>query len=241
MQMIEMDFICPENSGEMTTTHKGRFCDSCKKDIVDYSNMSATEISEQLKNTTGKICGIFKKQQIINANQVVIGSRFRLAFMMVFILDLTSTSMLAQDSLALDPPSLNTAIQIDTNFIINGQCVDSDTIGISFSRVWVELDSINGTFNRIYAKADVDGKFSLVLPNDIEYPISLFANCLGYNTSVVQEITFTPFKHEVEVVISMSEVLEKCFIGIIAPLPRTKDPYEIGKTRLDSEDIHQWD
>lgn len=234
-----MSFNCPENIGEMSPTSKGRFCGSCQKDIVVFTEMSNHEIREQLKLTSGKICGIFKKRQVMNNSRVEIDSRFRMAFMLVFLLGMSSTDMLAQDTLTIAIPA---GIPLASSYFVKGQVVDYDSMAVPFARVWVDLDSVNGVQNRIFVKTDLDGNFRLLIPKVVKTPINLYTVALGYDTSVVQGITFEPFKNDVEVLVTLSEGFELHWVGIITSPPYIpKDPYEIGKTTLDGEDIRQWD
>ena len=240
--MVKMSFNCPENSDEMPKVADGRFCGSCQKGIVDYTALSKVEILEKLKSVGKNTCGIFKKHQIVNSNRIEITSRFRMAFMMVFLLGMNTSELLAQDTTTVNPLTILTPHAADTSYIIKGQVIDVDSIVVPLAIVWVELDSIDSAPNRIYARTDFDGNFRLSLPNTIETPINLFARSVGFDTSSVQGITFTPFKRVVEVDVTLTE-MELNWIGVINICPPLiqKDPYEIGKTRLDGDDIRQWD
>ncbi len=241
--MVEMNFSCPENIGEMPSTERGRFCDSCKKDIVDYSEMSNVEIQEQLKKASGKTCGIFKNRQIINANRAVLSSRFRLAFMIVFMFGMSSTDMYAQDTLVTYPQMLDTAAVVDSPYVIKGQVLDADSVAVPLAKVWVEVDSAAGIPNAVFAIADLDGKYRITIPNEVKGPLSLMTRSVGYHAVNITNITFEPGQKMVRVNIQFSEEQEMLLIGLIniCPSPLPTDPYEFGKTTLDGEDIRQWD
>lgn len=56
---------CHENWDAMTPVEKGRFCDSCQKQVVDFSNMSDRQVAEFFKKpTTGSVCGRFMTDQL---------------------------------------------------------------------------------------------------------------------------------------------------------------------------------
>ncbi len=61
---------CHENWDKMTPVNRGRFCDSCQKQVVDFSNMSDREIAAFFKKPTqsltkgGSICGRFMSDQL---------------------------------------------------------------------------------------------------------------------------------------------------------------------------------
>jgi hypothetical protein len=56
---------CHEDWNKMKPEEKGRFCNSCSKTVVDFSNKTDTEIKNILEeNPKGHMCGHFKKSQL---------------------------------------------------------------------------------------------------------------------------------------------------------------------------------
>ncbi len=56
---------CHEDWNAMTIDKKGKFCSSCSKSVIDFSNKSDIEIKTiLLENTNQKVCGHFEKSQI---------------------------------------------------------------------------------------------------------------------------------------------------------------------------------
>jgi hypothetical protein len=56
---------CHEDWNKMTVTESGRFCGSCAKNVVDFTNMNPTEIQSYfIANQEKNICGRFKNQQL---------------------------------------------------------------------------------------------------------------------------------------------------------------------------------
>ena len=55
---------CHENWNAMTPVQKGRFCQSCSKTVVDFSNMADQQIIDTLKKATGNTCGRFTENQL---------------------------------------------------------------------------------------------------------------------------------------------------------------------------------
>src|SRR4051812_39218827 len=56
---------CQEDWNKMKHEEKGRFCNSCSKTVVDFSNKTDTEIKKVLEeNPKGHVCGHFKKSQL---------------------------------------------------------------------------------------------------------------------------------------------------------------------------------
>ena len=56
---------CHENWEGMTPVDKGKFCGSCQKQVIDFSNMSDRQIAEFFKKpSTGSVCGRFMNDQL---------------------------------------------------------------------------------------------------------------------------------------------------------------------------------
>jgi hypothetical protein len=85
---------CHENWGSMTPNEQGRFCGSCKKTVVDFTNFSTEDIQNYFTKHYGqKVCGRFKKQQLnsidiqipsVIFNQISLSRKFALALLLVF-------------------------------------------------------------------------------------------------------------------------------------------------------------
>jgi hypothetical protein len=85
---------CHEDWVQMTPNEQGRFCGSCQKTVVDFTNFSAVDIQNYFtKHYEQKVCGRFKNQQL-NAIDIQIpraiiyhipaSRRFALALLIVF-------------------------------------------------------------------------------------------------------------------------------------------------------------
>jgi len=62
---------CHENYKAMTSSNGGRFCQSCQKVVVDFTNMTEQEIKHYFQNSsTEHVCGRFKSVQLNEGNRV---------------------------------------------------------------------------------------------------------------------------------------------------------------------------
>ncbi|MDB5232589.1 MAG: type sorting protein [Chitinophagaceae bacterium] len=55
---------CHEDWNKMTPVGKGRNCDKCAKQVIDFSLMSDRQILEMLSSSKGKLCGKFNSDQL---------------------------------------------------------------------------------------------------------------------------------------------------------------------------------
>lgn len=85
---------CNENWGSMTPNELGRFCISCQKTVVDFTNWSTPDIQNYFAKHYGqKVCGRFKNEQLSRINiqiptqlfsNIPPSRKFALALLIVF-------------------------------------------------------------------------------------------------------------------------------------------------------------
>ena len=66
---IQIPEPCNENWNEMNPQQKGRFCGACQKVVIDFTQMSDSEIVNHFQNYKGNTCGRFYENQL-NTNLV---------------------------------------------------------------------------------------------------------------------------------------------------------------------------
>ena len=60
---------CQENFIQFATTPDGGFCDSCKKEVIDFTNKSSQDLTTYFNlNSEENTCGIFKANQLNSFN-----------------------------------------------------------------------------------------------------------------------------------------------------------------------------
>src|SRR6478672_4555275 len=55
---------CHENWDAMKPSEKGKFCASCQKTVIDFTEMSDRQIAEFFKRPIGSVCGHFYQNQL---------------------------------------------------------------------------------------------------------------------------------------------------------------------------------
>ncbi|MBE7652374.1 carboxypeptidase-like regulatory domain-containing protein [Tenacibaculum finnmarkense] len=67
---LEINTPCSEKFNEFKPTKLGGFCNSCDKEVIDFTKMTAQEISYYFNNNTSKnTCGQFNKKQLTTYNE----------------------------------------------------------------------------------------------------------------------------------------------------------------------------
>ncbi len=85
---------CNENWASMTPNEKGRFCNSCSKTIIDFTQMNTKEVQEYIhKNNEQRICGHIRQDQLDAINLKIPERIFhkKISFHKAFLLALLLT------------------------------------------------------------------------------------------------------------------------------------------------------
>ena len=62
---LEISSPCSENFNDFKPTKKGGFCDSCQKEVIDFTRMNSEEIATYFKTRTiDNTCGRFTPAQL---------------------------------------------------------------------------------------------------------------------------------------------------------------------------------
>ncbi|HTL07171.1 MAG TPA: carboxypeptidase regulatory-like domain-containing protein [Chitinophagaceae bacterium] len=61
---LQLHNPCNEDWNNMTPTGQGRYCLSCKKEVVDFASMSDVEIIQYIANAQHQICGRVEESQL---------------------------------------------------------------------------------------------------------------------------------------------------------------------------------
>lgn len=57
---VTIEFNCPE------TLDKNFYCHKCSHEVIDFTNKSDNELTNELTKANGPVCGLFKKSQLSN-------------------------------------------------------------------------------------------------------------------------------------------------------------------------------
>ncbi|CAM4151215.1 MULTISPECIES: carboxypeptidase-like regulatory domain-containing protein [Flavobacterium] len=184
---------CSENFNNFNSTEKGGFCNSCRKEVVNFTNMTDSQIIDYFKNSTKKTCGYFREEQLKNyASQITIsqqkGKFWNASIMGFSLLSLLSfTNGLAQE----DTSNMTThKVQTDKkkvdNTTSNNQNLQELTSGVVYdeSRIPLPGASITLKGSNIGVITNFDGEFTF--PKPLEKETILIVSYLGYETKEVK-------------------------------------------------------
>jgi len=55
---------CEQRWNSMTSNEAGKYCSHCSKSVIDFTNLRDSEITDYIDQTSEKICGRLKKEQL---------------------------------------------------------------------------------------------------------------------------------------------------------------------------------
>lgn len=190
---------CSEDYFKMSSTERGKFCSSCKKEVIDFTLLSEYQILEVFRNNNSKLCGRFNPDQLEkDCKPVASGGKkstwIAAVFSTLMVLS-SSTSKGAITNHALPKIQLDhsaervidgrTPAQMDSVKLVKGRIVDNKGEGLPGASIQLKGTSIK-------AVAATDGGFEINIPvntrlseaelqvNFIGF-ITLFKNLKGYN------------------------------------------------------------
>ncbi|WP_350289369.1 carboxypeptidase-like regulatory domain-containing protein [uncultured Croceitalea sp.] len=177
---------CSEDWNKMTATQKGAFCNSCAKEVIDFTHTTKSELSRKIKKGD-TICGRFKPEQLNTPLSRPSQTQFRRnAAMLGF------TSLLALGSPLIAQQTIEPTHEVEGNFVLGR--IAPQPIEKEF---YIITGTVNDTNNlplpgvniilkgsTIGTQTDMKGRFSITVPNTKEQQ-KLFASYIGFYTKEI--------------------------------------------------------
>jgi predicted RecA/RadA family phage recombinase len=179
---------CHENWEKMTPVQQGRFCESCCKQVVDFSQMSDKQILGVLSKTTNKTCGRFSADQlerpIVQQAPTPIPWKFFLsAFIPAFLLT-NPGKVKAQVKGKMVANTETVSIRIGgVASITRDQQIFGRVTDVKGNPMQGATVLVKGTSKRVVT--DANGSFSLSALSGSK-KIMIEVNCVGYISKLVE-------------------------------------------------------
>lgn len=204
---------CHGNWQQMTPAEKGRFCGSCQKNVIDFTNASDAEIIKSL-NQNNHICGRFSPSQL-NRNLVQRKEKDSIwlatTSVLLSFLSLNSQEVTAQEKFNTEQTDKKSISQSSKTFeekvqrTINGTVTEGNfpLPGVSV----VVMGTAVGT------QTDIDGKFSIMATND-DVLVFSFIGMKDLEKKISSNHKYLNIKMEPHVVfLGEVVVVKKTFVG----------------------------
>lgn len=176
---------CSENFNKFRPTEMGGFCESCKKEVIDFTSMETQEIITFFrKKDNHDTCGRFSNNQLkINAKTIKQNktlsfiSSFGLAFLALFSFNKSYSQELQKQIENSSQGSQNiNSLSYNNDIEVKGTVLDENGLPLPGTNVIVE-GTTNGT------QTNFDGEFKF--PERLKIGDVLIFSFLGYDSKKV--------------------------------------------------------
>lgn len=174
---------CHEDWQAMTAEEQGRYCNTCNKVVVDFTNMSDRDILQYLANVGGsRVCGRLHPDQLQRNMTIQKERRWPwLKYFFQFTLPAFLISMKAQaqfrDSSIVGKVMVQTngtrTVLPDSSSTIRGRVVDHEGVALPGATIAIRGSNYGTT-------TDKDGYFSFDWPKDRN--VVFFVSSVGFKT-----------------------------------------------------------
>lgn len=177
---------CSKQFDGFTTTLKGGYCESCQKEVIDFTTMPETELIDYF-NSASEICGRFKTSQLKTYKTTSMIRTHNFLSRSIGLMSLSLLSLFAVSNVqAQDLASLNTSIKTEVNvsqklkspdniiaknYNVTGTVLDEENVPLAGVNVILK-GTTEGT------TTDFDGKFKF--PRSLEVEDILVFSYIGY-------------------------------------------------------------
>ncbi len=74
--ILKIENPCEESWISMTNVETGKFCSSCAKNVIDFTNLTDKQVIQLIEKTDGKFCGRLDNKQLNRIIEVQNGQKF---------------------------------------------------------------------------------------------------------------------------------------------------------------------
>jgi hypothetical protein len=205
---ISIPTPCHENWQDMAVADKGRFCASCRKHVIDFTNASDRQIAEAFKKESN-LCGRFLPAQLQRdliipkekSSLWMAASAAVLGFFGLGNNEIFAQAKKAETTQVEENKKSDTATHIESNRVVKGIVLDET--GLGFYGVFVNI--VGSTIAPI--QTNIEGTFSV----EVKQGDTVQFTTAGFET---QRIIIGPNTDKIEVAMKI-QLLGEVIIGNI--------------------------
>lgn len=212
---------CNQIWEDMSINERGRICQKCKKNMIDFRNLSNEEVMQIHLFKTESVCGIYRKDQLEYPRKSKKTTKTKALFFTLTGL-LFSGSILAQESgikekiIKIDRKEEYSSANQNNNIESNTNNI-SKTDSLIISGIIYDMKNKSPIIGahiivqntKFAITTDYSGKYRLnlnSLPGSISNPILIYG-CLGYESSHIELNKYRSNNNEIELNIFLEESL----------------------------------
>jgi hypothetical protein len=243
--LLTIPHACHEDWQKMTAAEKGRYCMSCRKHVIDFTDMSDREIVNHISRSSGGVCGRLHTHQLNRKMRVRKESRLPwLKYFFQFTLPAFFISMKAEAQDCKKPvigqaivrPQKDVTAQLPELIVdedlwtIRGRIVDESGTPLAGAYV-VEKGTSHATVT------NANGFYKLLFYDDKDVVLSV--SYVGYE---VFEMRTKPARNmpatDIKMTMLKAQVLGELIVtGYVRPKPIKRSPLEIARSIITPDSV----
>lgn len=214
---IKNTFSCHEDWGKMSPTEKGRFCNACQKEVIDFTILSKSEIVEVFRqNNFQTLCAKAEKSQLetiyidSNIDNFTVKMPFWQKFLVILLVCFGPEMLNVQVVFSQDSLVEQTEI-IKDSIIIEDSVKNENHKRIELNERKVTLKNNNNHsnpgfwgamtpshyFESKYFKKSLDDKAKLIEEYNYEFMVRWEETSYPFNTmNAIEKLLFVPLTKE---------------------------------------------
>lgn len=247
---ISIPSPCHEDWNKMNPNSNGRYCNSCEKTVVDFTNKNSNEIKSILENTPGHVCGRFNTKDVYQplipetAEWQIKNSWFKTKWIALSaIISLIGFSkkanaqMVGQAIAEYMPPTVADStkeVYKKTSTVIHGwiKCLDEKK-GIA----QIEIRVYSGGKEIAYSKNFANGSYFITIPENtiFDFKVDIEYNAVNYQTQIIRELPI--LKDRIKCDVKLAEVVPEPNWTVMGGIGGTYESGTIIETPILTETI----
>lgn len=230
---VQVPKPCHENWDQMTETHKGRFCLSCKKEVIDFSIMTDQQILNHISKAAVGVCGRFNNEQL--NRDMIEKKENHISWYKYFIHVIIPALLISNKSSAQEKITGDTIVRArskDASRMLTGKVFNQEIpkhqqIIIEGKIAGKKLQPIPGATIMIKGTgrgvvSDHNGNFKITINNDMLKP-TLVASSIGFEQKEFQ-IDLNNTKGNMVTTLVMEQSITGTAGGIVVIKKKEKKP-----------------
>ncbi|WP_299551365.1 carboxypeptidase-like regulatory domain-containing protein [Seonamhaeicola sp.] len=170
--ILNINMPCSEKFNKFDKTKQGGFCNTYKKEVIDFRNMTATELIKFFEDNRSTTCGIFKTSQMKTYSQPSIPRKKRHSNYLT-VLGFVVLSLFAFQN--MEAQQTNTPTEVKTSEqvgLLTGTVLDHDNLPLPNMSIVLKGTKVGTTTN-------FEGEYTF--PQKLKEGDILIFSSLGYS------------------------------------------------------------
>jgi hypothetical protein len=231
---IQISNPCHEKWGEMIDNNTGKFCNSCQKSVVDFTNFSDLDLRNWFKENQGESCGRFKPEQLdrlihVKSNFAI--SRFKPSLIVASLFAFLSFPKLSSANIFSSYPTFQTDNKKSLKDDVLKENAEDDFVTIRVKVIGKEdklpliAVSISIKNSKIGTTTDRNGDFELRLNRkDFKNKVTLDIRYIGFESKELKvnlnknDVIFVKMKMDQSILGGLAIIKQPTFLERMSQL-----------------------